>query len=131
MARCARCHEPDGNSATASEQAGRPVDLRADEFQNEFTDLRIRYIMINGEGKMQGIGGIRDAEADSILRSPQGRQIAEMMHYTAVGDAETVAAYLADFVDRVGADELMTVHPSPTLSDRLASIEILADTLGG
>jgi cytochrome c553 len=77
MARCARCHEADGNSATASESAGRPVDLRSEEFQNEFTDLRIRYIMINGEGKMQGISGLRDAEADSILRyvralTPQG-----------------------------------------------------------
>jgi mono/diheme cytochrome c family protein len=77
MARCARCHEPDGNSATASEQAGRPVDLRSDEFQTEYTDLRIRYIMIHGEGKMQGVGGIRDAEVDSILRyvralTPQG-----------------------------------------------------------
>ena len=74
---------------------------------------------------------LTDDEADSILRSPQGRQIAEMMHYTAVGDAETVAAYLTDFVDRIGADELMTVHPSPTLADRLTSIEILADTMGG
>jgi mono/diheme cytochrome c family protein len=77
MARCARCHEPDGNSATASEQAGRPVDLRRDEFQTEYTDLRIRYIMIHGEGKMQGVSGIRDAEVDSILLyvralTPQG-----------------------------------------------------------
>ena len=33
--------------------------------------------MINGEGKMQGVSGIRDAEVDSILRyvralTPQG-----------------------------------------------------------
>jgi cytochrome c553 len=68
MARCARCHEVDGSSTTASEQAGRPVDLRTAEFQAEFSDLRIRHIMIHGEGKMQGIGGLRDAEVDSILR---------------------------------------------------------------
>jgi mono/diheme cytochrome c family protein len=77
MARCARCHEEDGSSATASEQAGRPVDLRTHEFQTEYTDLRIRHVMIHGEGKMQGVSGLRDAEADSILRyvralSPQG-----------------------------------------------------------
>lgn len=67
MARCARCHEPDGSSRTASEQAGRPVDLRSSRFQEEYSDLRIRHIMIHGEGKMQGVGGLRDAEVDSIL----------------------------------------------------------------
>ena len=77
MARCARCHEADGSSTTASEQAGRPVDLRAERFQTEYTDLRIRYIMEFGEGKMQGVSGIRPAEVDSILLyvralSPQG-----------------------------------------------------------
>ena len=77
MARCARCHELDGSSATASEQAGRPVDLRTALFQSEYTDLRIRHIMVFGEGKMQGVSGIKDAEVDSILRyvrelSPQG-----------------------------------------------------------
>ncbi|RKZ16540.1 hypothetical protein DRQ53_06035 [bacterium] len=67
MARCERCHGPDGSSETATEQAGRPVDLRNERFQSEYTDLRIRYIMIHGEGKMQGVSGIRDAEVDSIL----------------------------------------------------------------
>jgi mono/diheme cytochrome c family protein len=68
MARCARCHELDGSSRTASEQAGRPVDLRTARFQTEYTDLRIRHIMEFGEGKMQGVSGIRTAEMDSILR---------------------------------------------------------------
>ena len=77
MARCARCHELDGSSVTASEQAGRPVDLRTARFQAEYTDLRIRHIMEFGEGKMQGVSGIRPAEIDSILRyvralTPQG-----------------------------------------------------------
>ena len=77
MARCARCHEFDGSSRTAAEQAGRPVDLRTARFQSEYTDLRIRHIMVHGEGKMQGVSGISDAEADSVLRyvralTPQG-----------------------------------------------------------
>lgn len=67
MARCARCHGEDGSSEIATEQAGRPVDLRTERFQSEYTDLRIRHVMIQGEGKMQGISGIRDAEVDSIL----------------------------------------------------------------
>lgn len=69
---------------------------------------------------------LSDDEADAILRSPQGRQIAQMMHYTAVGDPPTVSDYLGEFVESVGADELMTVHPSPRLDARLASIDLLA-----
>lgn len=69
---------------------------------------------------------LSDDEADAILRSPQGRQIAQMMHYTAVGDPPTVSDYLGEFVEAVGADELMTVHPSPRLDARLASIDLLA-----
>ena len=34
---------------------------------------------------------------------------------------------LDDFVVLSGADELMTVHPSPTVDERLASIALLAD----
>jgi len=72
---------------------------------------------------------LSDDEADAILRSPQGRQIAQMMHYSAIGAPSSVAAYLASFIEQVGVDELMTVHPSPTLEQRLRSIDLLADAL--
>jgi luciferase family oxidoreductase group 1 len=92
------------------------------EAQRQFTDVArrrvARFLTVDRE--------LSDEEADAILRSPQGRQIAQMMHYTAVGDAEAVAAYLGDFVTNVGVDELMTVHPSPRLDARLASIDLLA-----
>jgi luciferase family oxidoreductase group 1 len=97
-----------------------------DEAQRQFADVRrrrvARFLTVDRE--------LSDDEADAILNSPQGRQIAQMTHYSAVGDVQTVERYLRDFADRVGADELMTVHPSPTLADRLASIEILADAGG-
>ena len=67
------------------------------------------------------------AEADDLLSSPQGQQIAQMMHYTAAGTAETVHRYLENFAEAVGVDELMTVHPSPTINERLRSIDLLAD----
>jgi luciferase family oxidoreductase group 1 len=70
---------------------------------------------------------LSDEEADTILESPQGRQIARMMQYTAVGTDEQVRAYLADFAASVDADELMTVHPSPTMAQRLASIELTTE----
>ena len=70
---------------------------------------------------------LTDDEADQILASPQGRQIAQMMHYTAAGTSEMVHQYLAAFANEVGIDELMTVHPSPALDDRLRSVDLLAD----
>jgi len=70
---------------------------------------------------------LTDEEADGLLRSPQGQQIAQMMHYTAAGGPELVALYLRNFAAEVGADELMTVHPSPTIDERLRSIELLAE----
>ena len=35
--------------------------------------------------------------------------------------------YLENFAEAVGVDELMTVHPSPTINERLRSIDLLAD----
>ena len=68
-----------------------------------------------------------DEEADAILASPQGRQIAEMMRYSAVGSPETVRRGLEEFRAHSGADELIVVHASPTLEGRLRSVELVAE----
>ena len=76
------------------------------------------------------LGGNRqftDTEADAILASPQGRQIIQMMHYSAVGDPHTVNDYLEKFADHADADELILVHASPTLDTRLHSLDLVAD----
>jgi luciferase family oxidoreductase group 1 len=101
------------------------ADTTDEQAQQQFVDVSRRRVarFLNVERELS------DDEADSILHSPQGRQIAQMTHYSAVGSAETVAAYLRDFVERVGADELMTVHPSPGITERLTSIELLAGSL--
>ena len=70
---------------------------------------------------------LTDDEADYILDSPQGRQIAQMMHYTASGTPEMVDKYLDTFAREAEVDELMTVHPSLTIEERLRSIDLLAD----
>lgn len=70
---------------------------------------------------------LSDDEADTLLASPQGQQIAQMMHYTAAGTPPMVKEYLDTFAAAVGADELMTVHPAPTVAERLHSVELLAD----
>ncbi len=68
-----------------------------------------------------------DEEADAILASPQGRQIAEMMRYSAVGEPATVRDQLVDFRAHADADELIVVHASPTLEARLRSVALLAE----
>lgn len=70
---------------------------------------------------------LTDDEADQLLASPQGRQIAQMMHYTFAGTPDVVARGLQNFAAEVGADELITVHPGPTVAERVDSIERLAD----
>jgi mono/diheme cytochrome c family protein len=67
LARCVRCHEIDGSSITASEQADRPVDLRSVEFQRGTSDEEIRHIAIYGKDRMQGIQGLTDEQADSVV----------------------------------------------------------------
>ncbi len=67
MSQCARCHEVDGSSRTASEMAGKRVDLRDPVFQALCTDEEIARIVVHGQGKMTGIFGITDAEVDSVV----------------------------------------------------------------
>ena len=52
-----------------------------------------------------------------------------MLLYTAVGTPEEVRAYVEAFAEHAGADELITVHQSPSTEDRLRSVELLADAL--
>jgi luciferase family oxidoreductase group 1 len=67
-----------------------------------------------------------DDDAQAILDSPAGESIKAMGTYSAVGTESDVRAYLEQFARRADADELITVHPAPTLEARLRSIEILA-----
>ncbi len=72
---------------------------------------------------------LSDDEADAILASPQGQQIAQMMHYSAVGTPDRVKAYLDEFAERAAVDELITAHASPTIDQRLRSVDLLADAM--
>lgn len=67
MAYCARCHEVDGSSVTASEQAGETVSIRSPEFQGLATDEDIRRIITRGKGRMMAVSGISEAEIDSVI----------------------------------------------------------------
>jgi luciferase family oxidoreductase group 1 len=72
-----------------------------------------------------GARGLGDAELDAILHSPAGQQVAQMLHYTAVGTAAEVASYLDAFVDHARADELIVALPDPDRALGLRSLELL------
>jgi luciferase family oxidoreductase group 1 len=67
-----------------------------------------------------------DAQAESVLASPQGQQVASMLTYAAVGTPGDTVDYLEDFAKRADADELITAHQSPTAAQRITSVELLA-----
>jgi len=71
-----------------------------------------------------------DDEADMILDSPQGRHMAQMMTYSAVGTPDVVIDYLESFGKHADADELIVAHQSPGTQDRLRSVELLAQAAG-
>lgn len=70
-----------------------------------------------------------DQQIDIFLTTPNGRQIANMMRYAAIGTPDEVADYLARFAEEAQADELIIAHQSPQVADRLRSVELTASAL--
>jgi luciferase family oxidoreductase group 1 len=73
---------------------------------------------------------LSDEEADALLESSHGAYVDMMLKYSAVGKPDAVVAYLDNFLQQTGADELMTVHRAPTVRERLRSVELLAGAAG-
>ena len=70
---------------------------------------------------------ISDEQLDTIVNAPQGRQITDMLRYTAQGEGPEVVAYLEQFKELAQADELMISFQAPTHEEVLRSMEILAN----
>jgi putative transposase len=70
-----------------------------------------------------------DAQIDAFLTTPNGRQLASMMTYSAVGTPAEVRDYLEDFARHAQADELILAHHSPELAARLRSVELTAEAM--
>jgi luciferase family oxidoreductase group 1 len=85
---------------------------------------RVRARALFGRGKKLG-----DDDITALLESPQAIAVDEMLAYTATGLPDEVASYLEQFAADTGADELMTVHYSDTVANRLRSVELLAGAL--
>ena len=85
---------------------------------------RIRARAVLGRGRR-----LSEDEVTALLQSPQAAAVDEMLAYTAVGLAEQAGAYLERFAAETGADELITVHYSDSVPNRLRSVELLAGAL--
>jgi luciferase family oxidoreductase group 1 len=81
---------------------------------------RSRVRVLLGRG-----AGWTDEEAEAVLDTPAGQSVTAMGKYSAVGTGPEVKAYLERFRKLASADELMTVHPAPTIDARLRSVELV------
>jgi luciferase family oxidoreductase group 1 len=70
-----------------------------------------------------------DAEVDEFLASPNGRQLASMTQYTAVGTPAEVRDYLAAFAESTKADELILAHYAADVTDRVRSVELAGQAM--
>ncbi|MDJ0349714.1 LLM class flavin-dependent oxidoreductase [Cryobacterium sp. PH29-G1] len=70
-----------------------------------------------------------DEQIDVFLTTPEGRKLANMMRYSAVGTADEVRVFLEEFAAGTQADELILAHMSPTIADRVRSVELTANAM--
>ena len=87
--------------------------------------IRVRGMLSRGPATPE----YSDDQIDVFLTTPEGRNIANMMRYSAVGTADEVRAYLQEFAEGTGADELILAHQSPRIEERLRSVELTADAM--
>jgi len=85
--------------------------------------LRARALFSRGGQKLS------EEDIDAILSAPQGSAVDEMLTYNAVGTPNDAGAYLEEFRDRTEADELIVVHQSNSVENRLRSVELLTEAV--
>jgi luciferase family oxidoreductase group 1 len=69
---------------------------------------------------------LTEDQVDQLVASPQGRQVAAMMTYTAVGSPASVRRYLEEFTRHADADELMLSPASRRPEERIRTLELVA-----
>ena len=80
--------------------------------------------------RQPGAAEFGDEEIDAFLATPNGRQIADMMRYTAIGTTADVRQFLEQFAESVQADELIVAHHAESSTARLRSVELTATAMG-
>ncbi len=70
-----------------------------------------------------------DEEIDVFLTTSEGRSIAAMLRYSAVGTPGEVREFLTEFAATAEADELIVAHQSRDIVDRLRSVTLTAEAM--
>ncbi|MGB3770219.1 MAG: LLM class flavin-dependent oxidoreductase [Rhodococcus sp. (in: high G+C Gram-positive bacteria)] len=97
-----------------------PTTHRAQEL---FTrSLRRRVVMMVGRGR-----SFSEEEIDMIMESPAGRQIQQMVKYSAVGTAAEASDYIDRFAAHAQADEVIVASAIDDREERLRSYRLLAE----
>ena len=111
-----------GANVTAASSADAAGEIHAEVLRR-----RVRSFLLRGRPHTEAIG---DDELDVLIQSPQGRQIANMMRVSAVGDGSAVRAELTRIQAETDADELMLAFHGNDREQRLAALEITAAAFG-
>jgi luciferase family oxidoreductase group 1 len=77
----------------------------------------------------RGRSPLTEEEVDGVLNSSQAAMLDQMFMYTALGTTDQVRAFVDDFQQHTGADELMTVHQAVSPDFRMRSVELLAKAM--
>jgi len=72
---------------------------------------------------------LTEEEVDGVLNSSQAAMLDQMFTYTALGTTNQVRAFVEDFQEHTGADEIVTVHQAVSTEFRLRSLELLAEAM--
>ena len=91
---------------------------------------RVRSLIARGPSAIDAVPiQYSDDQIDAFLTTSEGRNIASMMRYSAVGTASEVGSFLEDFATSVQADEVIIAHQSGDIDDRLRSVELTASAM--
>lgn len=101
------------------------ADTREDADEQLQIARRRRVKLLFGRGRR-----LSTEELDMVLESSAGRQVDEMMRYTAVGTADEVRAQLDRFAEHADADELILASAARDAGARLRSVELVAEASG-
>ncbi len=97
----------------------------ANDARREFHEAMLRRVtLLLGRGQ-----SFSREEAEAILASPGGQQMADMARYSAVGTPDVVRDYLERFTASIGADELIVATQAGTTGAWLHSFELLAGAM--
>jgi luciferase family oxidoreductase group 1 len=91
---------------------------------------RVRSLIARGPSAIAAVPiDYTDDQIDAFLTTSEGRNIASMMRYSAVGTPSQVRAFLEQFAASVNADELIIAHQSRDIDDRLRSVALTAEAM--